>query len=85
MMRLTRKLIAGQARRLIPARHFAFYQNNTGSRIAIDTRAVRGSAYRDLELNEAKQSAGIKLDLPGYGHRIFLVEDRQTLRTEENR
>ena len=31
------------------------------------------------------RSAGIKLELLGYGHRIFLVGDRQTLHTEENR
>jgi hypothetical protein len=55
--------------------------------VAIGTRAVRRSAYRDLESNEAKPSAGAKLDLelPGYGHRIFLVEDRQKVRIEENR
>jgi hypothetical protein len=55
--------------------------------VAVDTRAVRGFAYRDLESNQAQQSAGAKLELelPGYGHRVFLVEDRQILRTEENR
>jgi glycosidase len=48
---------------------------------AIDTRAVAGAGYRDLEASEPSHPAVPKLevDLPGFGHKIFQVQEPHEL------
>ena len=49
---------------------------------AIDTRAVSGAGYRDLESRGPSQPATPKLevDLPGFGHKIFQVQEQRELK-----
>lgn len=56
-------------------------------RAGIDTRAVRGTAYRDLQSHAVQPLDGnrLEIELPGYGDKIFLIEPRQTFQTGENR
>ena len=46
--------------------------------IAVDAGAIAGTMYQDLELNKVEQARNgkLNLELAGYGHKIFIIEER---------
>jgi glycosidase len=54
-------------------------------RVSVDAGAVAGTTYEDIESHAAQHVTGKKIDLelPGYGHRIFVISGRKQSKAEE--
>jgi glycosidase len=54
-------------------------------RVNVDAGAVAATTYEDIESHEVQRISGKKMDveLPSYGHRLFVVSERKQTKAEE--
>jgi hypothetical protein len=56
-------------------------------RVSVDAGAIAGTTYEDVESHDVQHVTGKKMDveLPGYGHRLFVISERKQQKEEETK
>jgi hypothetical protein len=56
-------------------------------RVSVDAGAIAGTTYEDIESHDVEHVTGKKMDLelPGYGHRLFVISEGKQQKAEETK